>query len=129
MSHPGTSATRWQTQTASGATPIIERERALALIAERLAEARSHAGSICLVSGEAGIGKTSLIRHAASLDSDACRWVWGSCDPLSTPRALGPLHDAARQTGGVLAERLFVGHRSARSHCWESVLRDRDARG
>jgi len=109
MSHPGTSATRWQTRTASGATPIIERERALALIAERLAEAGSHAGSICLVSGEAGIGKTSLIRHAAALDGDACRWVWGTCDPLSTPRALGPLHDAARQTGGVLAERLFVG--------------------
>src|SRR5262245_53014953 len=74
MSHLGTSATRWQTQTASGATPIIERERALALIAERLTEARSHAGSICLVSGEAGIGKTSLIRHSAALDGDACRW-------------------------------------------------------
>ena len=89
--------------------PLLERERALALLADRMADAGARAGSVCLVTGEAGIGKTSVLRHAAGLHAAAGRWVWGSCDPLSTPRALGPLHDAARQLGGVLAERLFTG--------------------
>lgn len=38
------------------------------------------------------------------------RVLWGSCDPLLTPRALGPVHDIARQVGGVLAERLSALH-------------------
>src|SRR5215213_5452529 len=31
------------------------------------------------------------------------RVLWGACDPLVTPRPLGPLHDVARETGGPLA--------------------------
>jgi len=88
---------------------LIEREHALAQLAQHIASARQGAGSICLVSGEAGIGKTSMLREAAIQHAEKVRWVWGSCDPLSTPRALGPLHDAARQFGGRLAERLFTG--------------------
>jgi DNA-binding CsgD family transcriptional regulator len=90
-------------------TALVEREHALAMIGRRLADAATRAGSICLVSGQAGIGKTALLRHAAASHSDAARWLWGSCDPLSTPRALGPLHDIARRIGGALAERLFTG--------------------
>jgi DNA-binding CsgD family transcriptional regulator/tetratricopeptide (TPR) repeat protein len=89
--------------------PLLEREHALALLGQRVSDACKGAGSICLIAGEAGIGKTSLLRHAATARADAARWIWGGCDPLSTPRALGPLYDVARQTGGVLAERLFTG--------------------
>ena len=89
--------------------PLLERESALAILAERVADASTGAGSISLISGEAGIGKTSLLKQAAVRHARAGRWIWGSCDPLFTPRALGPLHDAARQLGGVLAERLFTG--------------------
>lgn len=88
---------------------LVEREGALAILSQCLIGARARAGSICLVSGEAGIGKTTLLRHAAAEHAAIGRWVWGSCDPLSTPRVLGPLHDAARQIGGILAERLFTG--------------------
>lgn len=89
--------------------PLLERGPALALLGRRVADAGARAGSICLISGEAGIGKTSLVRHAATLHAGAARWIWGGCDPLSTPRALGPLYDLARQIGGALAERLFTG--------------------
>jgi DNA-binding CsgD family transcriptional regulator/tetratricopeptide (TPR) repeat protein len=89
--------------------PLVEREHALAIVAGRLADAATRAGSICLVSGQAGIGKTALLRHVASSHAASARWLWGSCDPLSTPRALGPLHDVARWIGGVLAERLSNG--------------------
>ncbi|GGM85468.1 hypothetical protein GCM10007977_104080 [Dactylosporangium sucinum] len=33
------------------------------------------------------------------------RFLWGWCDRLITPRALGPLHDIAHQAGGALAQR------------------------
>src|SRR4029450_4258346 len=37
------------------------------------------------------------------------RFLLGACDPLLTPRALGPLHDLGRQTGGQLAALLAAG--------------------
>jgi predicted ATPase len=42
-------------------------------------------GSAILLGGEAGIGKTLLVRHIARQTGQ----VWlGACDPLETPRAL-----------------------------------------
>ena len=58
-----------------------------------------------MVAGEAGICKTALVRSVAA------DGLWGGCDPLITPRPLGPLHDIARQTGGELAAALAEGSR------------------
>jgi class 3 adenylate cyclase/predicted ATPase len=63
-------------------------------------------GLVALVAGEAGIGKSALVRRFAERHSVDARFLLGACDPLLTPRALGPLHDIARQTGGRLAELL-----------------------
>jgi DNA-binding CsgD family transcriptional regulator len=58
-------------------------------------------GHAALVCGEAGVGKTALVREFCN---DAGRPVlWGACDALRTPRPLGPLHDIARLAGGKLA--------------------------
>jgi DNA-binding CsgD family transcriptional regulator len=57
-----------------------------------------------LVSGEAGIGKTSLVRRFCDQAEDSVRVMWGACDALFTPRPLGPLVDIADGTGGDLAE-------------------------
>jgi DNA-binding CsgD family transcriptional regulator len=47
-----------------------------------------------LVSGEAGIGKTSLLRTLAAQHRADGGDVWsGLCDPLHTPQPLGPLMD------------------------------------
>ncbi len=62
-------------------------------------ESRS-AGRVVVVAGEAGIGKTALVSALA----DRHRVLWGACDPLITPRPMGPLRDVARQAGGALAE-------------------------
>ncbi|NEC92393.1 AAA family ATPase [Streptomyces sp. SID12501] len=59
------------------------------------------AGRVVLVSGEAGIGKTALVR--AFCDGLTRLVLWGSCDALRTPQPLGPLHDIARQATGELA--------------------------
>ena len=66
-------------------------------------------GRVVLVAGEAGIGKSVLVRRFAEQRSADARFLLGACDPLLTPRALGPLHDIARQTGGGLAELLASG--------------------
>ena len=54
-----------------------------------------------LVSGEAGIGKSTLVEEL-ELSLLEARWWWGACDGLFTPRALGPLADIASQSGGEL---------------------------
>ncbi|HXQ55205.1 MAG TPA: AAA family ATPase, partial [Actinomycetes bacterium] len=60
-------------------------------------------GHVVLVAGEAGIGKSAVVRGFAERHSVDARFLLGACDPLLTPRALGPLHDLGRQTGGQLA--------------------------
>ena len=57
-----------------------------------------------LVSGEAGIGKTSLVRAFAQEASGSVRVLVGTCDDLVTPRTLGPFRDMAHDTDGPLAE-------------------------
>jgi DNA-binding CsgD family transcriptional regulator/tetratricopeptide (TPR) repeat protein len=67
---------------------LHERQPFLALLDELLARADER-GSLVLLAGEAGAGKTSLLRRFCA-DADA-RVLWGACDALFTPRALGPL--------------------------------------
>ncbi len=52
-------------------------------------------GRVVAVSGEAGIGKTVLLREFAARHAEGCRFIWGMCDALFTPRPLGPVHDIA----------------------------------
>src|SRR5215217_1484219 len=69
---------------------------------EAAIEASRTSGRVVVVLGEAGIGKTALV-GAVTGALTRHRVLWGACDPLVTPRPLGPLHDVARETGGPLA--------------------------
>ena len=51
---------------------------------------------VVLVHGEAGIGKTALLRRFCAEAGESVRVLWATCDPLFTPRPLGPLLDIAR---------------------------------
>jgi DNA-binding CsgD family transcriptional regulator/tetratricopeptide (TPR) repeat protein len=82
---------------------LVEREGALAALEAWLGEARTGAGRLALVAGEAGIGKTSLVRSFCDEHTDEARVWWGACDALSTPRPLGPLYDIARTARGELS--------------------------
>src|SRR5476649_2233467 len=84
------------------AQPLLERDRDLCRLAAALEQASAGHGHIVLVSGEAGIGKTTFVEHfRADCAGKACV-VTGHCDPLFTPTPLGPLYDIARQTNGKL---------------------------
>jgi predicted ATPase len=87
---------------------LLERSVPLHELGALLA-ASSAGGRVALVAGEAGIGKTALVWRFAERHAADARFLRGACDPLLTPRALGPLHDIARQTGGRLAELLASG--------------------
>src|SRR5262245_50606807 len=80
---------------------LLERELQLGALHEYGADARRGDGRLVLVSGEAGIGKSSLIDAFLSGLRDA-RIAWSACDGLFTPSALGPLQDVADQWGGAV---------------------------
>jgi len=61
-------------------------------------------GRVVLVAGEAGIGKTSLVREFCR--GDARPVLWGACDAMRTPRPLGPLRDIAGQASAELTRLL-----------------------
>src|SRR4029450_13826470 len=87
---------------------LLERSSALGELGGLLA-ATATGGRVVLVAGEAGIGKSALVRQFTERQSADARFLLGACDPLLTPRALGPLYDITRQTGGRLAELLAPG--------------------
>ena len=84
---------------------LLEREQHLAELSGWLERAAAGRGSLVLIGGEAGSGKSTLVREFAA-GRDA---LTGWCDPLVTPRPLGPLLDVARQLGGPLDEGLSAG--------------------
>jgi DNA-binding CsgD family transcriptional regulator len=98
--------------TAGFAEPFLERSRELSLLAQWLREAHGGMGGrLALVAGEAGVGKTTLLRRACEEAPEGTRIIWGACDSLFTPQPLGPLLDVAEQTGGELAEIVEAGGR------------------
>src|ERR1700704_520447 len=85
---------------------LLERDHDLQVLAAALAEAIAGQGRIALVSGEAGIGKTSFVDRFVATSGRAMQILKGNCDALFTPSPLGPLYDIARQTGGRLLAQL-----------------------
>ena len=86
----------------AGQHGLLERDEALACLLGAHAEARAGTGQLVLVSGEAGIGKTSLVHAFAAIAGRSTRFLEGRCDALFTPRPLCPFVDIARETNGGL---------------------------
>jgi DNA-binding CsgD family transcriptional regulator/tetratricopeptide (TPR) repeat protein len=87
---------------------LLERERELEALGSALDRATDGQGSVVVVSGEAGIGKTALVHAFVSSCRERVPVLWGGCDDLSTPRTLGPFRDIAIQVGEPLKGLLAV---------------------
>ncbi|HET6166872.1 MAG TPA: AAA family ATPase [Marmoricola sp.] len=82
---------------------LLEREPFLDALGDYAADAGSGNGRLVVITGEAGIGKTSLVDTFRASRPDI-RWLWGACDGGFTPRPLGPLYDIAADAGGPLRD-------------------------
>jgi DNA-binding CsgD family transcriptional regulator/tetratricopeptide (TPR) repeat protein len=82
---------------------LLERSEQLATLAGALASVeKQRQGRVAFVAGEAGAGKTALLRRFVEDRSE--RVLWGACDALHTPRPLGAFLDVARATGNGLQD-------------------------
>ena len=72
---------------------LLERDGPLEALARVRSDAADGAGSVVLVTGEPGIGKTALVTRFADEHHSDARILWGACDNLSIPRPLGPFRD------------------------------------
>jgi len=101
---------------------MLEREQELGALAAAAEEARAGDGSVVLIAGEAGIGKSSLVGALGSILPPETRLLVGYCDDLATPRVLGPLRDLVGKVTGPLAEALESGDRNGVSDALRAEL-------
>ena len=78
---------------------LIEREAPLAALRLYLDEVATGAGRFVLIRGEAGIGKTTLLRAFLESCPPDISILSGGCDGVSTPQPFGPLEDMVSALG------------------------------
>jgi DNA-binding CsgD family transcriptional regulator len=94
---------------------LLERNPELAALGQRIAalSAGSSSGSSVLLSGEAGVGKTTVLRAAARQADRRIDWLWGTCEPMLSPTPLGPLVDWLDRMPPALAAAVRAGRHAA----------------
>jgi ATP/maltotriose-dependent transcriptional regulator MalT len=92
---------------------LLEREEPLRALADYAVQARDGHGRVVFVSGEAGVGKTSLIRAFLTGQESShpgVRIRRGACDSLLSAEPFGPVAEAFPEWAGTL-EALDPGQR------------------
>jgi DNA-binding CsgD family transcriptional regulator/tetratricopeptide (TPR) repeat protein len=91
---------------------LLERSEQLDALAGHLsAVTETSRGRLVFIGGEAGVGKTALLRRFADELPSKARVLPGACDALFTPRPLGPFLDVAEAMGGELQTLAAAGGR------------------
>ena len=88
---------------------LLEREKFLSELNGLFIDVQTKNGFIVAISGEAGIGKTSLVEHFTNQFENQARVLWGTCDDLFTPRPLAPLYDITDQLDSRIVNQLDSG--------------------
>jgi predicted ATPase len=82
-------------------TVLVERQRELNMLTSAVRTLqRNGRGTVALVSGEAGAGKTALIDAFLGSLPDGVRSTQGHCDPASITRPFAPLIDWLTELDG-----------------------------
>ncbi len=88
---------------------LLERDGIIAAISSCVAKASSGDGSIVLISGEAGLGKTTVVLELVKRHAKFARFLIGYCDASNTPQPLGALSDFAEDLGPEIVGLLRSG--------------------
>ncbi len=80
-------------------TRLLEREEELGLVISAADAAARGDGCLVLLGGEAGIGKTSLVRAARDALPAGVAFLPGACEPLSVPVPLQPWWEIVEAAG------------------------------
>jgi DNA-binding CsgD family transcriptional regulator/tetratricopeptide (TPR) repeat protein len=88
---------------------LLERNDLLDELRQAARAATSGRGRLMVLEGEAGVGKSSVLRALAARPGGGARVLWGACDALATPRPLGPLADMAWRGAEATAASLAAG--------------------
>src|ERR1700748_2306460 len=88
---------------------IVERDTELSALAAAVGSAARGDGSVMLISGEAGIGKSTLVDAVRAQLPAEGRMLVGYCDDLATPRTLGPFRDLVGSVGTDLSRAVTDG--------------------
>lgn len=91
--------------------PTLERGELLAQLGGYVERARTGSGTFVFLDGEAGAGKTTVARALVAETPKSALLLSGQCDPLTTPRPLGPLLDIAADPESGLADIVEVEDR------------------
>jgi DNA-binding winged helix-turn-helix (wHTH) protein len=84
-------------------TPFVGRARVLTRLRESLQDAAANSGSLCVLSGEAGIGKTRVVEVLArEAAASGVPVAWGYCREVGEAPALWPLTQIVRALIGQL---------------------------
>jgi DNA-binding NarL/FixJ family response regulator len=94
-------------EVADRADELLERVEPLARLTEMWARTRATGqGFPVVVTGEAGVGKTSLVDQFVYEQAQGAAVLRGDCEPFFTPRPLGPFVDMAHAVDGPALEAL-----------------------
>ena len=103
---------------------LLERGDALDRLGGAVADAARGAGRVVAVAGEAGVGKTTLVRRFVEEADAGLRVLWAGCDDLTVPEPLAPIRDVAADVGGVLAAAVDGGQpRQIGRALWDELAR------
>src|ERR687889_1382474 len=87
---------------------LVERDRELAALSRVLAGAAAGRGAGVAVTGEPGAGKSALVAAACGA-ATGLRVLRSGCDPLATPRPLGPFRDLVADLGPLDRDTTLAG--------------------
>lgn len=101
---------------------LMERTACMAVLEKQYQQAEKGTGHALFLSGEAGVGKTSVINELLKKLQRSAKVYVGACDSLFTPRPLGPLYDIAGQIGGHFID--LLKNEKDRALIFASLLRE-----
>lgn len=85
---------------------LLERDQIIDELTALLRSSASGQGRLVFLGGEAGIGKSSVVRRLAAECRSFALVMTGACDPVSTPPPLAPIQELALASDGPLAQAL-----------------------